>query len=268
MAAVLTGRTTRGRRLRRPRRPARPARRGKLVEVPGRLGDGSVPAADPALSPEGDQLAALSPDRGELYLTALTADAPVRSRLVEPDLTPPSWDPLGTVWTTSRTEAGSAVWAVRPGEAQARRVSAPELDDQQVVALRVARDGVRVAVILDEANSGRSLFLGRIERADDTLALGGLRRAESTLVDVADVAWADADRMAVLGQEPNGVLQPFLVEPDGEVQRAAGSLSDLVRIAAAPGRPLLAATDDGHLWLDTEVGWLEVGEATGPAYPG
>ena len=147
-------------------------------------------------------------------------------------------------------------------------MSAPELDDRKVVALRVARDGVRVAVILDEGAAGRSLFVGRIERAADTLVLGGLRRAESMLVDVADVAWADADRMAVLGQEPNGVLQPFLVEPDGEVQRAAGSLSGLVRIAAAPGRPLLAATDDGHLWLDTDVGWADLGEAADPAYPG
>ena len=117
-------------------------------------------------------------------------------------------------------------------------MSAPELDDQEVVALRVARDGVRVAVILDEGSAGRSLFIGRIERAGDTLVLGGLRRAESTLVDVADVAWADADRMAVLGQEPNGVLQPFLVEPDGEVQRAAGSLSGLGPDRGRAGTPL------------------------------
>ena len=35
---------------------------GAAHPVPGKLGDGSIPAADPALSPEGDQLAALSPD--------------------------------------------------------------------------------------------------------------------------------------------------------------------------------------------------------------
>ena len=171
----------------------------------------------------------------------------MRTRLTAPDLTPPSWDPFGTVWSASRTSKGSAVWAVRPGDEAPRRVEAPELDGQRVVALRVARDGVRVVVVVgDAARAVGACWSGAIERTADTLELGGLRRVESSLVDVADVAWADADRMAVLGQEPNGVLQPLLVEADGTVTRASGSLSDPVRIAAAPGRPLVAATDGRH----------------------
>ncbi len=253
------------------------ARKGRLLQVvgeelrpvAGKLGDGSVPATDPAVSPEGDQLAALSITGDTLYLTTPTADAPVRARLTEPGLTSPSWDPFGAVWTASRRGKGSAIWAVRPGDATAQRVEAPQLNDQRVIALRVARDGVRVAVVVGARDgSGRQLLVGRVERSPDRLVLAGLRRVESTLVDVADVAWADADRLAVVGREPNGLLQARLVEPDGQVNPAAGSLSGIVRIAAAPGRPLLAATADGTLWADTDVGWQAVGEGTDPAYPG
>jgi Lipoprotein LpqB beta-propeller domain/Sporulation and spore germination len=241
---------------------------GQLIPVPGKLGDGSVAAADPAVSPEGDQLAALSPERDRLYLTAATGDAPVRTRLTATDLTPPSWDPFGTVWTVSRSSKGSVVWAVRPGDDAPRQVDAPELDGKHVVALRVARDGVRVAIVVGDAKTGRSLLLGRIERSPDSLSLGGLRRVESSLVDVADVAWADADQMAVIGQEPNGILQPLLVDSDGTVNPASGSLSGPVRIAAAPGQPLVAAAADGTLWLGTAVGWQPVGKGSDPAYPG
>jgi Lipoprotein LpqB beta-propeller domain/Sporulation and spore germination len=245
---------------------------GEIVAVPGKLGDGSIPAADPAISPEGDQIAALSPELDTLYLTAPNADS-VQTALTGTQLTPPSWDPFGAVWTVSRTSKGSAVWTVRPGDETPRRVSAPDLDGQRVVALRVARDGVRVAVIVDGPKS-RHLLLGRIERSADTLTLGGLRRVESSLDDVADVAWADADQMAVIGQEPNGSLQPLLVDSDGTVSPASGSLSDTVRIAAAPGQPLVAATADGKLWLSTAVGWQPVDAGSppkllsGPSYPG
>jgi len=128
-------------------------------------------------------------------------------------------------------------------------------------------------VILQGPKS-RNLFVGRIERSADTLTLGGLRRVESSLDDVADVAWADADQMAVIGQEPNGSPQPLLVDSDGTVRPASGSLSDVVRIAAAPGQPLVAATADGKLWLSTAVGWQPVDAGSppkllsGPSYPG
>jgi two-component system sensor histidine kinase MtrB len=240
---------------------------GELSPIAGKLGDGSIPATHPASSPEGDQLAALSPAGDRLFLTTPSAGAPVRTPLVAPNLTAPSWDPFGSVWTTSRSGDVTTVWAVRPGDDPPVRVSAPGLADQRVVALRVARDGVRVAVVVGDKAGGRNLLVGRIERGEN-LKLDGLRRVESTLVDVVDVAWADADRMAVLGQEPNGVVQPLIVDADGSVRRAAGSLSGLVRIAAAPGKPLVAGTSDGTIWLDTDVGWQTVGKGFDPAYPG
>ncbi len=240
---------------------------GELRQVPGKLGDGSVPAVDPGASPEGDQLAALSPSHRTLYLTTPDPDAPVRARLTGTRLTAPSWDPFGTVWVADADGAGSTLWTVRPGDGDPIQVRAPALAAKQVISLRVARDGVRIALVVQDRTGARQLMVARIQR-DGEVLVDGLRRVESTLVDVIDVAWVDADRMAVVGQEPNGVLQPLIVEPDGEVNRAAGSLSGLLTIAAAPGRPLLAGTDDGTLWADTDVGWEEVGRGRDPAYPG
>jgi Lipoprotein LpqB beta-propeller domain/Sporulation and spore germination len=239
----------------------------QLVPVPGRLGDGRVPAVDPAVSPEGDLIAALSPAHDKLYMSTAESDVAVRTRFTASALTPPSWDPFGAVWTTSPDGAGTAVWAVRPGDTEPRRVESPELADRRVVTLRMSRDGARAAVVVDAAG-GRQLYLARVERSDDRIVLAGLRRVESVLIDVADVAWVDADRMAVLGREANGVMQPLILGVDGEVSRAAGSLSGLVRIGAGPGKPLLATTKDGGLWLDTDVGWQSVGKGSDPAYPG
>lgn len=241
---------------------------GELRPVPGKLGDGRVPAVDPGVSPEGDQLAALSPSRRTLYLSAPTADAPVRARLTGTRFTAPSWDPLGAAWVADQTGAGATLWAIRPGDDEPTKVRAPALATKQVVSLRVARDGVRIAMVVQDRSGARQLVVGRIQRDAGGFLVDGLRRVESTLVDVIDVAWVDADRMAVVGQEPNGVLQPLIVEPDGEVNRAAGSLSGLLTIAAAPGRPLLAGTGDGTLWADTDVGWEKVGRGRDPAYPG
>ncbi len=239
----------------------------ELRPVPGKLGDGTIPAVDPGVSPEGDQIAALSPSHRTLYLTAPNADAPVHARLTGTELTAPSWDPFGTVWVAAQNGAGSTLWAVRPGDGEPIEVRARALAAKQVISLRVARDGVRIALVVQDRAGVRQLMVGRIQR-DGGFLVDGLRRVESTLVDVIDVAWVDADRMAVVGQEPNGVLQPLIVEPDGQVNRAAGSLSGLLTIAAAPGRPLLTGTDDGTLWTDTDVGWVQVGRGRNPAYPG
>ncbi len=239
----------------------------ELDVVPGAMGDGRVPASNPAVSLDGQFLAALSPSREILYVTRTGLASPVRSRLTGSDLTPPSWDATGSVWTAGWTGSRTTVWAIDAEADGVRRVRAPALKGRQVVALRVAKDGVRVALVVERPGASHALYLARIERGQ-TLQLTGLRRVEAALVDVTDVVWADADRLAVIGQEPNGVPQPLIVEPNGTVTRAAGSLSELVRLAAAPGRPLLAATSDGTLWVDTDAGWQSIGQGADPAYPG
>jgi hypothetical protein len=138
-----------------------------------------------------------------------------------------------------------------------------------VVELRLASDGTRAAVIVREPGGAGVLFLARVVRVDEkSLQIEGLRRLGRQFVDSVDVAWSDSDRLTVLAKVPGSALQPFLVGIDGQLVQAGGSLQGIVGIAAAPDRPLLAATDDGRVWQDTALGWRAVSRGRDPGYPG
>jgi Lipoprotein LpqB beta-propeller domain len=136
-----------------------------------------------------------------------------------------------------------------------------------VVAFRLARDGARAAVVLTEGGVGR-LYLARVERFGEQPRIGELRRVESALVDVRDVVWRDAVRLAVLARDARGTVEPFVIDADSTAVSAAGSLDGVGGIAAAPGRPLLAVTADGKLWADRGFGWRQEGTGSDVSYPG
>lgn len=136
-------------------------------------------------------------------------------------------------------------------------------------ALRIARDGVRAAVIL-QSKKGHELYVGHVVRSGDEVRLDGLHRVESVLTDVTDVAWATADNLLVLGEEQGGGLQPYLVEPFGFVLATGGPLKDIATVTAAPKQRILAATKKGKIWSTdgTDSGWTPVRKGSDPSYPG
>jgi hypothetical protein len=238
-----------------------------IEPVSGPLGSGNPPVSSAAVSQEGDRVAAVV---GGSRLVAGPVDAPVEvAGVAGAEVTSLSWDPLGTVWVAERRAAGSVISAVGV-DGVARAVAAPELAGQQVSVVRLARDGCRAAVVAAGAGGGPGqLYLARVVRAaDGALALEALRRVESSLVSVSDVAWRDADRIIALARDGRGVEQPFLVSGDGGAVRVTGSLPGLTALAAAPGSPLLGATADGRLWADNGTGWALIGPGQAPAYPG
>ena len=148
------------------------------------------------------------------------------------------------------------------------RSIAPEIGSRTVRALRIARDGVRAAVVL-QSKKGHELYVGHVVRSGEDIRLDGLHRVESVLTDVTDVAWASADNLLVLGEGPGGGLQPYLVEPFGFVVATGGPLKDIVAVTAAPGKPVLAATTKGRIWsTDGTDPWKYVRKGSDPSYPG
>lgn len=243
-------------------------RDGELTPVPGPAGGGQAPLAGPAVSIPQDRVAGLDANGTRLLLGPLTADGEVRPVLSGAALTPPSWDVLGTVWTADRRPDGStAVWAVdRSGSV--RPVTVEGLPEDRVVALVVARDGARVAVVVGSGGAGR-LLLGRVERTDGTLRVAGFRDVASAISDVRDVAWGTADDLVALGRVGIQPVQPVAVDVPGLAVRQLGTLGvAVVSVAAAPGQPTLAATADGRVWQSGGVGWSELAEGRDPAYPG
>ncbi|HTY72011.1 MAG TPA: LpqB family beta-propeller domain-containing protein [Actinomycetes bacterium] len=238
------------------------------VPVPGAMGDPSTPLVDPAVSLDGSRVAALNPAATRLFVADARAGSPMRVAISGQSLTAPSFDPSGEVWTAGTTPAGPVVWVVSGDTV--RQVETPGLGRRQVRALRIARDGVRVAVVLEHGGRG-ALYLGRIVRTGTDVRLDGLHRIESSLLDVADVAWAGADSILALSAD---TLQPYLVQPFGVVVPTGAPLRGATNVTAAPQQPVLASTSNGRIYTtDSTDTWLALrgvrpGTGRDPSYPG
>jgi hypothetical protein len=133
---------------------------GDPSAVPGPFGDGQVVVRSPAVSLEGDLLAGLDAS-GRLVVGRLASGEKATVMLTGTSLSAPSWDLFGNAWVVDRTRTGPVIWTVRPGE-KPRRVDNVGLPPGQVLALSVARDGARAAVVVRAADGGR-LYVGRVE---------------------------------------------------------------------------------------------------------
>ena len=241
--------------------------------VPGPLGDGSLRLRTPAVTWSNDRTAAVSEDGTTVYVQQQAQ--PTRAARVYSGVAvaTPSFDGAGDLWLVDQRRTGSRVLLVPPdaastGGARVLRVDTASLRGRTVQQLRVARDGTRVALVLASESGGGELVLARVVRTRGGVELDGLRPLERTLTDVQSVAWATSDRIVVLAQEAGAAVQPWVVGVDATVTPTGGSLPGAVDLAAAPQRPLLAATGDGRVWEDTGLSWREVARATDPAYAG
>jgi Lipoprotein LpqB beta-propeller domain len=155
-------------------------------------------------------------------------------------------------------------------------VAAPDLAALgPVSALRLSRDGTRVAVVAGKAG-GRQLYVARVSELNRTVRVEGPQRVTGPeITDVVDASWASADKLAVLAGGYSKIVwtvpidgsTPEQVRPDGLPQPPAA-------IAAAPHLPMLTVAEL-DIWSRAEAAssWTSVprsGSARGsaPAYPG
>jgi hypothetical protein len=148
-----------------------------------------------------------------------------------------------------------------------------------VKALRISRDGTRAAAIVQMGDVAE-VQLGRVDRAP---AGGGLQAEgfitiSSDLRGALDLAWRDADHLAVVGltlENPSPLLYDVPVS-GAALQPMAGPGSDMRSIAAYPGAPLLVGRHvsnpqslDNVCWLSDKYGeWKCFDHTSDPAYPG
>jgi hypothetical protein len=250
--------------------------------VSGALGRGEVPLRDAAVSRDEKRAAGVSADGSSLYVSPVEGSdplgEPVYARSLsddgDPGLTGPSWDGLGDLWFAD----GSHLMRMRDGQGEPERVPVAGLgEDQRIEALRVASDGVRVAMLISEGER-TTLRLGRIERAAGeegvSLAVDGLRAVTPQLEHVSAASWAAESRLVVVGRPRDGVEQLQFVTTDGStptVTTALPGLNDVTGVAAceSDSQPLLAQTADGIARLEDSTQWkLVPGDGSGPFYPG
>ncbi|MFF7213474.1 LpqB family beta-propeller domain-containing protein [Streptomyces sp. NPDC008238] len=252
-------------------------------EVEGPLGSGTFKVGSAAVRRDEQYAAALSEDDASLYVTGLSADAqlgPVvlRSQATDPKnrLTTPSWDGYGDLWIADRDPANPHLYMLPDGAGDPVPVDMPELGDGRIEALRVAADGVRIALLV-RAGDHTTLQLGRIERTgtagDQKITVAGLRSVAPQLEDVIAASWAGFSRLVVVGREAGGVPQIQYVDADGSGTSSSSlpGISGVVSVAASErqDQPLLAELDGGVFRLPPDSNWKEVaGKGGSPVYPG
>jgi hypothetical protein len=199
-------------------------------------------------------------------LTSTGADA-------QDALSAPSWDGFGDLWVADRNPADPRLMVLRGGGGTPEPVAMPKLDGR-VESLRVASDGVRIALVVEEHKALR-LQIGRIERTGDlahpSFSVTGLRTLTPAGESIASVSWAGASRLVVLASETGGVQQIEYLNTDGSAGSALQGVSEATSVAASedPSKPLLASYNGSVYLLPADANWKRVTpQGSSPVYPG
>lgn len=166
---------------------------------------------------------------------------------------PESDDLSGEVWTVVN---GDQVMRVKPnpdGEWTPQRVNASDLTEFGTIsALRLSRDGSRVAAVVD----GKLVLASVVRESDEssvTLHAPTVLR-KSKLDEVTDVDWSKQDELVVATSSESSPVVRVSVDGLQVDSFNSANLTPPVRaIAAAPNRPVTAADDSG-LWTASDVG--------------
>jgi hypothetical protein len=171
-------------------------------------------------------------------------------------MTAPSFDADGDVMTVATGASGRRVVAVTRDGAVHRVSADSALTTQPVLALRISRDGARVAAVV---GSG-TLLVGRVGAGAGLPPLSAFRSITPGLGGVRGVTWAGADSLVVTAAAQRGQRQIVDTDTDGYSTHAVGldRMRGLpVDVSGSPGQPLFAVTDRGVIWADVE-GWRRV----------
>ena len=260
-------------------------RDGALTPVEGLPALDGLGASDPAVL--GGTYAVLAAGRTQLLVLERDQEEAPRVVLTAAQLTAPSLDRAGWVWSTSRASVGT-VTAVGP-EGDVAEVAATWLAGRTVQSLRASRDGARVVVV----SSGADAAVGGAQSVRVDLA-AVVRDGEDAprelsvepgtptpwLAAATAAVWVDATTVAVLGVPAPGSSQgaagtPQVLLLTGGRARSLGApveATEPVRLAAGSGpRTILVGTADGALWQRAGSRWVAVAGASGavdPAYAG
>lgn len=241
---------------------AGPAGAGDYRLVSGGVSSGLDYAAGVAPAPDGVQLL-VGP-----YGAAL---APVLSGA---SFTRPVWVARQQeVWTV---RDGNEVVRVPVGAAPQTVSTADLLALGTIRALRVSRDGTRVAIVAGPVGRAQ-IYVGQVVRNGSAITVSGFVPLYAGLGNAFDVSWATATQLLFLAVDPaDGRTKPWVISVDGAVLSPPQTVDNLsgvpTAIAAAPGRPALVSSGgvmyqlNGDAWT-TLVRGLPFFAGSSPSYP-
>lgn len=238
----------------------------EVTAEPDAVDLGSLDPADPAVGYDSDHQTVLLAGGSQL-VTAASTESDATVLLEGQNLVPPTYAPNGWIWTGEQNNSGELLITRAEGNLEA--IETPLLAGMDVRALRVSRDGARLAVIVDSDGSVQVMVHAITLDADGTpTGIGPGLRVGRELSDATDLVWVDETQLAVLGVSQ--ATQTVHVLEVGGRTTPLPSVPDTVRIASGRGvRDLYLATEDGGLYGRSGNGWAPVTSGVHyPTFPG
>ncbi|WP_176955328.1 LpqB family beta-propeller domain-containing protein [Sinosporangium album] len=224
---------------------------------------------EPALSMDQEPRVAAKSSQGGIWVTSLVEGGRWQQWIAGSDLTAPSWDRYSALWAVDRVgEATSHV--LRHDGGRTRRIQAPGLLHTTVKAFQVARDGVRVAAVVEDS-TGVHVRLGAIVGQGDDIRVDHLQTlTDAKPGEILDIAWKDSTTLLVLLKTKAGKrLDAYSVGDGGRTQLKA---DERLHTIAALGDRMLAGTEKHGGILRFDAGkseWITVAKqgAGFPVFP-
>jgi Lipoprotein LpqB beta-propeller domain/Sporulation and spore germination len=241
--------------------------------VPGPGGSAQIPFATIAVSPAdpAELAGALGTGRGcVIYYGALASTAALDHRDLPDRSDGPcvslSWDSSREIWAAT----AHRIWVLPPGARQPTQVVLPSLpgsDSQpyRILALRVALDGVRVAMLVQTQTGQREVLVTAATRADDQISLGPAITIGTSLSSPAALSWYDPDHLIVLAGS-----QLYEVPVNGGAPEAVGPGGSGSQVITSAGPGQIAVGGHGEILTSSGPNQIQqpAVKGTSPAYPG
>lgn len=229
-----------------------------------------------ALSWTGQEIAAIGGDHADL--ARWQRDRHFQLAPFGRDLTRPSYDSLNGLWVAGQAGQAAKVWvidtSVSPMEkARPHALSVPWLSQRRVLALKVATDNQRVALITSNPGGGdvQVAVAGVVRSANGapvSLSPAPLR-VGWTLTSATDLAWVDDSTLAVVGRvSPRDVIGPQLVEIGGKITPMPPVAGTRLVTNTGGLRGLVVLTDAGQIKARAGSGWQVLQTGTDFLIPG
>jgi len=212
-----------------------------------------------AVAPDLRELAAVTGDGTALYRFRQSGESPATGQSAQQtpfgtDLVRPAFDTHQGLWLAGVGAAGApTIWVIDTrgeiGRAEPRPLNTPWLGAQRVVALKVAPDAQRVALLLRGSDGRIRIGVAGVLRGQDQRAVGLTEplTVGAQVIDATDLTWTSAYRLSVLGRVSAAQdVRATSVELDG---RTEGS-----ELPAIPGAQTIIPLGGGRIGIVAGAG--------------
>jgi hypothetical protein len=246
------------------------------VAVPGLAGTGEVQLSKIAVSTNGHYLAGIGGPATTVYTEDLAAAAKehasarvggLHSRLTGTRFSTPSWDSAGDLWAAGRVHGQSGVWVIPAAGGKAVPVSLP-IGVGPVTGLRVASDGVRIALIVGRGASAH-MMVGAITRSGGAVFITQAVPLAPGISGPTALTWYDEDHLLAITQSANGT-RLWEVPVNGDLPIPMSPQPGMASITAAGPQNSLYVVSGGRLESSVGLGepWRDITAGSAATYPG